>query len=77
VRQRNIFDKAKDKEDKGFKKCFTCGTTFRPDIRNVKRGWGMNCSKSCASNMKLTFSNVSELEKKVMLRDWKLENLGI
>jgi hypothetical protein len=37
----------------------------------------MNCSKSCASNMKLTFSNVSELEKKAMLRDWKLENLGI
>lgn len=32
------------------RKCDNCGNTYIADIRNVNRGWGLTCSKSCAAS---------------------------
>ncbi len=29
--------------------CDHCGKVYNADMRNVKRGWGLCCSKSCAA----------------------------
>lgn len=29
--------------------CDTCGKEYTADIRAIKRGWGLCCSKSCAA----------------------------
>jgi len=31
------------------RKCDHCGKEYNADPRNVKRGWGLCCSKSCAA----------------------------
>lgn len=31
------------------RKCDNCGKEYEADIRNIRRGWGMTCSKSCAA----------------------------
>jgi hypothetical protein len=31
------------------RKCEHCGKEYDADNRNVKRGWGVCCSKSCAA----------------------------
>ena len=31
------------------RKCDNCGIEYKPDKRNLKRGWGLCCSKSCAA----------------------------
>ncbi len=30
--------------------CDNCGEKYTADDRNVKRGWGLTCSKSCAAS---------------------------
>lgn len=48
----NLFNKAKESkelQDKGKKKCFHCNKDFLPDKRNLNRGWGLFCSKSCST----------------------------
>lgn len=32
------------------RKCDHCGKEYEADMRNVKRGWGLCCSKSCAAS---------------------------
>lgn len=32
------------------RKCDNCGTEYNADNRNLKRGWGLTCSKSCAAS---------------------------
>jgi len=32
------------------RQCDYCGKTYKADSRNIKRGWGLCCSKSCAAN---------------------------
>lgn len=29
--------------------CDNCGQQYEADVRNIKRGWGLCCSKSCAA----------------------------
>ncbi len=29
--------------------CDHCGKSYTADNRNIKRGWGLTCSKSCAA----------------------------
>lgn len=29
--------------------CDNCGKEYSADIRNINRGWGLTCSKSCAA----------------------------
>ena len=31
------------------RKCDVCGNKYNADERNLKRGWGLCCSKSCAA----------------------------
>lgn len=31
------------------RKCDNCGKTYYADTRDLKRGWGLCCSKSCAA----------------------------
>lgn len=31
------------------RKCDLCGKNYDADDRNLKRGWGLCCSKSCAA----------------------------
>lgn len=68
----NIFKRAKIKENREvFSNCYICGEEFKPDNRNVKRGWGLFCSKSCASKWREKSKTKSEI------RDFKLKRLGI
>ena len=30
--------------------CDNCGNEYKADPRNLKRGWGLCCSKSCAAH---------------------------
>jgi hypothetical protein len=30
--------------------CDNCGKEYKADTRNLKRGWGLCCSKSCAAS---------------------------
>lgn len=30
--------------------CDNCGKSYIADIRNINRGWGLTCSKSCAAS---------------------------
>lgn len=32
--------------------CNVCFKDFTSDLRNLKRGWGLSCSKSCAAKMR-------------------------
>lgn len=32
------------------RKCDHCGRKYRADPRNLKRGWGLCCSKRCAAS---------------------------
>lgn len=34
------------------RKCDNCGNEYYADSRNIKRGWGLTCSKSCAASMR-------------------------
>lgn len=47
----NIFQKAKAKEVQypSKRRCDFCGVEYKTDLRNLKRGWGLCCSKSCAA----------------------------
>lgn len=32
--------------------CNNCGKAYKADERNLKRGWGLCCSKSCAASLR-------------------------
>lgn len=32
--------------------CNNCGAEYEADSRNLKRGWGLSCSKSCAAQQR-------------------------
>lgn len=70
-----LFDKAKDK--KVTKNCHNCQKEFTPDKRNVNRGWGICCSKSCAATYKNKLRKMSSSELTKELRDMRLNQLGI
>lgn len=74
----NLFKKAKISGSKeGFRNCRWCGKEYKGDKRNLNRGWGLCCSKSCASSYKLKIKNLSGSEKIREERDKKLDQLGI
>ena len=74
----NLFKKAKISGSKeGFRNCRWCGKKYKGDKRNLNRGWGLCCSKSCASSYKLKMNNLSGSEKIMEERDKKLDQLGI
>ena len=72
----NIFDKAKLNE-KNKPLCLYCGLGFQPDKRNVQRGNGIFCSKSCAASFKTKLKFAKESDRNQLLRDKRLRELGI
>lgn len=34
------------------RKCDNCGKEYNADIRNLRRGWGRCCCKSCAAKLR-------------------------
>ena len=34
------------------RECNHCGKNYEADPRNIKRGWGLTCSKSCAASLR-------------------------
>ena len=72
---KNLFDKAKNKKEESF--CLWCKSSFTPDKRNTKRGWGLCCSKSCAASYKTKLKHLKGVEKIRETRDYKLNQLGI
>lgn len=68
----NLFRKAKIKENREiFSNCHVCNSEFKPDSRNTKRGWGLFCSKSCATRWRNQPKTTSDL------RDYNIKRLGI
>lgn len=57
--------------------CLFCNNPYSPDKRNLNRGWGLFCSKSCSASYKNKLSNMSESEKKVEIRRKKLKQIGL
>jgi hypothetical protein len=71
----NLFDKAKS--EKKVAKCKNCTIEFKPDKRNLNRGWGLCCSKSCATTFKNKLRKLSGPELTKELRDLRLSQLGL
>lgn len=71
----NLFEKAKIKDDSYL--CLNCGEKFNPDKRNLKRGWGLFCSKRCSSEYTNKLKSMTKEEVKCELRNKKLAKLGI
>jgi arsenate reductase-like glutaredoxin family protein len=43
--------------------CDNCSTEYKADNRNLKRGWGLCCSKKCAAEMREKSKPGYDLEK--------------
>jgi len=69
----NLFRKAKDKKSEH--KCQYCDIDFKPDARNLNRGWGLFCSKSCSSKWRTKIKNMKDSTSEI--RDYKMRQLGI
>ena len=72
----NLFEKAK-KTSNLKHTCLYCKKTFSPDQRNVNRGWGLFCSKSCSASWKSKISSMKPSDVKIETRERKLKQLGI
>lgn len=74
----NLFNKAKIVAKlEQFTKCVNCHKQFIADKRNVNRGWGVFCSKSCAV---ICRNNLNSLESKLKIQENRviqLKKLGI
>jgi hypothetical protein len=74
----NLFDISKVKsKDSNKRECLYCGNKFTTDIRNVKRGWGKCCNKSCAASLKNKYKFMSKSERIREKRNNTLKSLGI
>jgi len=56
------------------RKCDICGRTYNADERNIKRGWGLCCSKSCAAKKreqaKPGYNSVTVKENNYLRENW-------
>lgn len=74
----NLFKKAKKLEKRQSQKdCLFCGTLFKPDKRNLNRGWGLYCSKSCSVQHRNELNNMNSIDRKREEREKKLRQLGL
>ena len=75
----NIFKKAKiaEKNNSHRRNCFFCNKLFEPDMRNLKRGWDIFCSKSCAKSHYYALTRMSDQDRIRELRDKKLKQIDI
>jgi len=68
----NLFEKAL-KNVSNINACLYCSKAFTPDNRNVKRGWGLCCSKRCAVTYRNKFNAMDVSEK----RNEQFKKLGL
>ena len=54
--------------------CDCCGKEYMADNRNLKRGWGLTCSKSCAAK-KREMSKPSYNPERVALNNLKRQGI--
>ncbi len=74
----NLFDVSKNREKKENKKdCLFCDNSFEPDKRNLSRGWGFFCSKSCSIKYRYLVKRLKKDKNIKELRILKLKKLGI
>ncbi len=74
----SLFLKAKNESYRdGVHLCYFCNKEFKPDKRNLNRGWGMFCSKTCSSRHIIHISKLSKEEWLAVKRDLNLKKLGI
>ena len=74
----DLFKNTKIKsKDSDKKECLYCSKEFKPDLRNVKRGWGKCCSKSCAASLKTKYKYMTKAEIIREKRNDALKSLGI
>lgn len=74
----SLFDKAKlNQIDVGKSQCQMCNKNFEPDKRNLNRGWGLCCSKSCATTYKNKLKKMKGGEFIKEMRDLRLSQIGI
>lgn len=72
----NLFEKAVlTKETKPL--CLCCNKPFSPDKRNLNRGWGMFCSKSCSVKYRNKVGRMSKSDQLVESREKKIRQLGL
>jgi hypothetical protein len=74
----NLFKIAREKGLKSdIKECYYCSKSFKPDKRNLNRGWGIFCSKKCSALYKIKFNLLNDGEKLSEVRNRNLKKLGI
>lgn len=74
----NLFLQAKKSAEKtGIIECHLCHQEFKPDKRNLNRGWGVFCSKTCSALFSYKLRRSSELERIQLKRDLNLKKLGL
>lgn len=63
------------------RKCDNCGRPYTADMRNVKRGWGLCCSKSCAASKreksKPNYSPIRVAKNNIRRATWNAGGIGI
>ena len=56
---------------KVIRKCDTCGKEYIADTRDINRGWGLCCSKSCAAKKRESSTKISkarlEARRKILI----------
>lgn len=57
------------------KNCPNCGKQFSPDPRNVARGWGVSCSKSCAATLRERKAGASKVPTVRSVKKVRFENI--
>ena len=61
--------------------CDNCGVGYTADTRNLKRGWGKCCSKSCAASLreekKPNYDPVRVEVNKIRRKNWVRNGLNI
>lgn len=73
----NLFEIAKDKPNPNQRHCLFCDVEYIADMRNVKRGWGLCCSKSCAALLRSKYSKLKGVDLIREKRNDALKKLGI
>lgn len=58
------------------RKCDNCSKEYEADERNIKRGWGLCCSKSCAAS-KREKSKVGYNPKRVAVNNERRSNWNV
>lgn len=48
------------------RKCDNCGAEYNVDSRNLKRGWGLCCSKSCAAKKREKNKTIKDVNEKII-----------